>query len=182
MKAAIDRGFERLAALDGRYPAMAFFAVLLVYTLALVWQAVGYSDAARLFPLIVGVPLVGMLVVNLLLLAFQDRVDLRLVGFFDAVGDIDAVSAEAEVDQAERYWREFSMVGWVAGLVGLTWLVGNLAAVAGFVFAFVAVYERSLARALLVSAVTFGFIYLLFVVVLDAALYRGIIPLGGLLP
>lgn len=182
MRDVIDRGFERLAAVDGRYPAMAFFGVLLVYTLALIVQAVGYSDAARLFPLIVGVPLVVMLVVNLLLLAFGDRVDLRLVGFFDAVGELDAVSADTDVDDAARYRREFAMFGWVGALIALTWLVGNLVAVAVFVATFVYVHERDLGRALLVSGLTFGFIYLLFVVVLDASLYRGVVPLGGFLP
>lgn len=182
MRDVIDRGFERVAAVDGRYPAMAFFGALLVYTLALVVQAVGYSDAARLFPLIVGVPLVVMLVANLVLLALGDRIDLRLVGFFDAVGEIDAVAAASPVDDAERYRREFSMLVWVGALIGLTWLVGNLAAVAVFVATFVYVYERDLPRALLVAGLTFGFIYLLFVVVLDASLYRGVVPLGGLLP
>lgn len=182
MRKAIAGVFARLAAVEGRFLAMAFFGVLLVYTLALVIQAVGYSEAARLFPLIVGVPLVVMLVVNIILLAVGDRVDLRLVGFFDAVSEIDAVSAETEVDEGERYRREFSMIGWVAALIGLTWLIGNLPAVAVFVAAFVYVYERDLPRALIVSGITFGFIYLLFVVVLDANLYRGTFPLGGLLP
>jgi Na+/proline symporter len=182
MRRVIAGVFERLAAVESRFLAMAFFGALVVYTLALVTQAVGYSDAARLFPLIVGVPLVVMLVVNLLLLAVGDRVDLQLVGFFDAVGDIDAVSAESAVDEAERYRREFSMVVWVGALIGLTWLIGNLAAVAVFVATFVYVHERDLRRALLVSGFTFGFIYLLFVVILDANLYRGVVPLGGLLP
>lgn len=182
MRPVIARGFERLAAVEGRFLAMVFFGVLLVYTLALVSQAVGYSAAARLFPLIVGVPLVAMLVANILLLAVQDRYDLRLVGFFDSVGEIDAASARTEVDEATRYQRETSMVLWIGALVVLTWLVGTLVAVGVFVFAFVYVYERKLVRALLVSGLTFGFIYLLFVQVLGAVLFRGVVPLGGVLP
>lgn len=182
MREVIDGGFERLAAIEGRYLAITFFGVLLVYTLALVTQAVGYSEAARLFPLIVGIPLVVMLIANILLLALEERIDLRLVGFFDAMSEIDAVSAEAEVDQAERYRREFSMVLWIGALISLSWLFGNLVAVAVFVFAFVYAYERAPLRALFVTVLTFGFIYLLFVQVLGAILWRGVIPLGGLLP
>lgn len=182
MRERVGRGFDRLAAVDGRYPAMLFFGVLLAYTLALLVQAVDYSEAARLFPLTVGVPLVVMLVANILLLAVGDRVDLRLVGFFDAVGQIDPVADEAAVDAADRYQREVAMILWIGALIGLTWVVGNLLAVVVFVFAFVYAYERAFLRAVLVAGLTFGFIYVLFVVVLGARLWRGVIPLGGVLP
>lgn len=181
MSRLVDRGFQRLADLESRYLAVAFFATLLLYTLALVSQALGYSEAARLFPLIVGVPLVGMLVAYILLLLLQDRVDVRTVGFFDDVGDFEAGPRGFEGEQSDRYRREFGMVLWIGALVVLTWLVGNLVAVAVFVFAFVHVHERAPLRALLVAGLTFGFIYLLFVRVLGATLWRGVIPLGGLL-
>lgn len=182
MRGLVDRGFDRLAAIEGRYLAIGFFAILLVYTAALVLEAVDYSEAARLFPLIVGIPLVVMLLANILLLAMGDRVDLQVVGFFDAMGEIDTVSTRDAVPQAERYRREVTMILWVGAFVLLTWLVGNLAAIFVFVFAFIAVHERAPARAFFIAAVTIGFIYLLFVRLLGATLWRGVFPIGGLLP
>lgn len=183
MSRLVDRGFDRLANVEGRYLAILFFSVLLLYTLALVNQALGYSEAARLFPLIVGFPLLAMLVVYILLLALQNRIDVRTVGFFDDVGNIgEEVSGTVEMDRSDRYRREFSMVLWVGSLILLTWLIGNLVAVAVFVFTFIYVNERAFVRALLVAAVTFGFIYLLFVQILGATLWRGVVPLGGMVP
>lgn len=175
----VDRGFERLADVEDRYLAVLFYSVLLVYTLALVTQALGYSEAARLFPLIVGVPLSVMIAAYVVLRLLEDRVDVHVVGFFDSVSPIDEASLVEELPPPERYRREFTMVLWVLALVLLTWLVGNLVAVVAFVLAFVYVYERSLPRAILVAGLVFTFIYLLFVQVLGATLWRGIIPLGG---
>lgn len=173
----VDRGFERLAGVDDRYPAVLFFATLLAYTLALLHQALSYSPAARLFPLIVGVPLALLIAAYILLVLLRDRIDLRAVGLFEGVGAVDAVSTERAVDRAARFRRESGMILWVVALVLLTWLFGNLLAVAVFVFAFIYVYEGDPVRALVASAATSGFIYLLFVLVLGAPLWRGVVPL-----
>lgn len=178
----VDRAFARLAAVEGRFLAMAFFGGLLIYTLALLSQAIAYSEAARLFPIVVGVPLVVMLVVQILLLGFDQRFSLGLSGIFDSVGGIDLASAKTELPKATRYRREFAMVLWVTVFVLLTWLLGTLLALYVFLFAFVYVHERTFVRAFSVSTLTFGFVYVLFVRLLGATLWRGVMPLGGVLP
>lgn len=178
----VDHWFERLAAVDSRYFATVFFLALLGYTLALLQEAIGYSADPRLFPMIVGVPLVLLLVAKILLLLFGDRFDLRTVDFFEDLGEMDVAATGGVTDRAARYRRELSMVAWIGGLSVLIYLFGNLVAVPVFIFAFILAWERDPLRAALVAAVTFAFIFLLFVEVLNASLWRGIVPLGGLLP
>lgn len=178
----VDRGFERLADVDERYFATVFFVGLLAYTLALLWEALGYSADARLFPIIVGAPLSALLVAKILLLLFQDRLDLRVVGLFEDVGEMNVSSTGEAVDRAVRYRRELSMIAWIGGLALLIYFFGNLVAVPVFILAFILAYEHAPLRATIVAIVTFVFIYLLFVQVLDATLWRGIVPLGGRLP
>lgn len=178
----VDRGFERLTDVDGRYFATLFFLGLLAYTLALLSEALGYSSNARLFPLIVGVPLSILLVAKIVLLLLQDRLDLQVVGFFEDVGDMNVTSTREAVGRGVRYRRELSMIAWIGGLALLIYFFGNLVAVPVFIFAFILSYERAPLRAAIVAVVTSVFIYLLFVWVLDATLWRGIFPLGGMLP
>lgn len=177
-----DRGFERLADVDERYLATLFFLGLLAYILALIYESLGYSADARLFPLIVGVPLAILLVAKVLLLLLQDRLDLHVVGLFEDVGDLNIASTREVGDKSVQYRREFSMILWIGGLLLLIYLFGNLAAVPIFIFAFIFAYERDLLRAAIAAIVTFAFIYLLFVQILDATLWRGIVPIGRFLP
>lgn len=181
MKRFADRGFERLADVDERYFALVFFSTLLVYTLALVSQAVGYSADVRLFPLIVGVPLSVMLAVKILLLVLGDRLDLNVGKILDDVADVDAVAADRVTDKAVQYRHELSMTLWIGALTVLIYLFGNLTAVPIFIFAFVLVYERDVVRAAVVAGVTVVFIYLLFIQLLEAPLWRGVLSIGEML-
>lgn len=182
MTRLVDRGFERLAEVDGRYPATAFFLAVLGYTLALLLEAQGYPADPRLFPMIVGVPLVLLLLAKILLLLFQDRFELQSVGLFEDLGVLDVASTGGEGTRASRYRRELSMIGWIGALGGLIYLVGNLLAIPVFIFTFILAYERKPVRAAFVAALTFGFVYLLFVEILGASLWRGVFELGGILP
>lgn len=182
MTGPVDRGFERLADVDGRYPATAFFLALLGYTLTLLFEARGYPADPRLFPVIVGVPLTLLLTAKILLLLLQDRIELQSVGLFEDLGELGVASIDGEDRRASRYRRELSMIGWIGALGALIYLVGNLLAIPVFIFTFILAYERDVVRAAFVSAVTFGFVYLLFVEILGASLWRGVLELGGLLP
>lgn len=182
MRDVVERGFERLAAVEDRYLAVAFSLLLLTYTVALIVEALEYNANARLFPLIVGVPLALLIVANIGMLFLADRFDLRLVGLFDDVGDFELPTAAEPIDQVRRYRREVAMVLWILFLLGLIWLFGNYVAIAVFLFTFIVVHEHALGRAALTTLVTLVFVYLLFDFILGARLWRGIIPLGGLLP
>jgi len=181
MAGLVDRGFERLADIDPRFSAAAFFLALLGYTMALLLEARGYPADPRLFPMIVGLPLTLLLITKVLMLLLQDRVHVQSVGFFDDLDVMDVASDDGEPQRESRYRRELSMIIWIGGLGVLIYLIGNLLAIPVFIFTFILAYERDLVRAALVSAITFAFVYLLFAEVLGASLWRGVIELGGIL-
>lgn len=179
MRQLVNQGYDRLAVINGRYLAAVFFSVLLTYTLALVYESLAYSADARLFPLIVGIPLSIMIVGKILLLLLQERLNLQVAGFFEDIDNLNVSQTKKEQSTAARYRREFSMVLWIGGLMSLIYLIGNLAAVPVFIFAFIFAYERALKRAVLAAIVTSILIYLLFVQVLNTTLWRGIYPIAG---
>lgn len=179
----VDRTFEVLVDVDDRLWPGIFFGGVGLYTLAVVFKSLGYSPDARLFPLVIGVPFLGLVVLQLALLLFEDRLDLESATIFDLEDRFDVVSTE-DVEPAIRYRREFGMFVWLAGVTVLLWAVGFLPTLAAFLFSFVWYYERDLVRAAIVTAITYGFVYGFFIRLLGAPIYRGALAVGfsGLLP
>lgn len=179
MRSGSDAGiaFDRLAAIDGRrYRALAALVVL-GYVLALLWQAAGYTPAARLFPLAVGVPLVGLLLIELATtLAGRGGWD----GPFDAV--FDRLDDRLDGGSAERYRRTAVALGWLAALLAAVWLLGHLLGALGYVIAAVRAGGGSRRRALLAGVAAAGGLFVLFELVLSARLYGGLLGVTGGLP
>lgn len=178
-----DRVFEFITETERRYWAALFFFGLFAYTLLLVREARTYGSAPRLFPLIVGVPLLGMLLFKLLQLLGGERFSINVRGVFEDMGNMDVVKTDKDLDPITQYRNEFMMIVWTVAVTVLIYAFGLLTALGIFVFAFVYVYERSLLRAVVVTVVTYGFVYFLFIELLDAALWRGrySIEFGGIL-
>jgi hypothetical protein len=175
-----DRVFMFIENTDGRYWAVTFFLGLIAYTGLLVVEALTYSDAAQLFPLLIGVPLLGLIVLDIGLVLFGDQIGIESVDLFEEIVSLDE---EGEMRSlVDQYRREFEMILWVGVSVALIWLLGHVIALSVFVFVFIYTYERNLKRAVLATAITFGFVYLLFIVLLEANLASGVLPVGGVLP
>lgn len=177
-----DYHFNFLTRIRSRYLKALFFMVVFAYTLLLVGEAVTYDSAAQLFPLVVGIPLLGLTAVKIVHLVFQNRFDFEVVELFENADQVVATSDEDTIEPSEQYRRQFNMILWTLGLLVLTWLVGHLLALVVFVFTFVYVYERSLGRAILASGLTFVFVYLLFIQLLGSSLWEGLIrfQFGGI--
>lgn len=173
----IDAAFERLAGVDSRFWSGLFFGLIGLYTLAVVLEATTYGSAARLFPIVVGVPFLGLVALKLLLLAAGDRLDLESTELFE-VRERFEHSDEVDVPAAVRYRRELEMALWLAGLTLVLWAVGFLLALVVFLFTFIAVYERDLLRAGLAAGATYAFVYGFFVELLGASVYGGVVALG----
>lgn len=173
MASVSERPFEALAEVDGRYRSAAFFLGVGAYVLLQVVTALGYRPTVRLFPLVIGVPLLGLIAAKLVLLLFGDRLGIRMADLFEDVAQMEFDEIE-EIPDAVRYRREFEVVLWTTGLIVLVWLVGIMPAIAVFVFSFIFAYERSLPRALFAMLLTYGFVYVLFIQILDAVLYEGV--------
>lgn len=180
MTSVDERAFRKIADVDGRYWASLFFGLLFVYVALMVLEALDYASAPRLFPLVIGVPLLLLIVVQVVLLLFQEQLGIESVDLFESIQQLEGVAEEDEETAAERPRRELEMI--ILSLLSfvLIWLLGHVAALLVFVFGFIYLYERDLRRALIATALTFGFVYLLFVSILNASLYRGI--LGGMVP
>lgn len=176
MTSVSGRTFETLSEIDGRYWATVFFAGIFGYVLLQVLTALGYSPPARLFPILVGVPVLVMTAVKVLQLLAGDRLGIQVTDLFEDVGQMEFEESET-VTPAVRYRREFSMFLWTFALITLIWVIGILPALAVFVFVFIYAHERNLARAVAAMLVTYGFVYLLFIQLLGAVLYEGLVTI-----
>lgn len=157
-----------------------FLGILLAYAAALVFQAMSYSPDARLFPMLIGVPLLGMILVKILITHYPIR------SISGTGGLVDRVSKEIEPNQTNEddseetasivhIQRELTMTSWIVGVFILIWLLGFLNASAIFMFSFIYIYENSLIRAGGVTLLALIFIYGLFVELLSLPLWEGII-------
>lgn len=171
-----DQVFARVVDIDRRLWPGIFFGVVGLYVLAVVYEATGYSEDARLFPIVIGLPLLGMILLKLGLLAFEDRLGLESVALFDLDDEFKGI-IRREVDPAVRYRREFAMLLWLVALSFLVWAVGFLLSLLLFVLSFILVYERDPLRAVVTAVATYGIVYLFFVELLGAAVYRGAYPI-----
>lgn len=159
-----------------------FFGVLFAYTALLVFESLGYSADARLFPLIIGVSLLGMLLVNIVLIHYPTQFSSESGGLFDSISEEikpDQTNEETEEPTAVvRIYREITMVLWIFGVFVLIWLIGFLNAFAVFIFSFIYVYEEDLIRAGGVSLLSLLFMYALFVELLSLPIWEGILLSG----
>ena len=161
-----------------------FFGVLFAYTAVLVFVSIGYTSAAGLFPLIIGLPLLGMLLVNMILIHNPTKYTSGSVGLFDNISD-EALSEQVsdndveESDVATRVHREITMTLWILGVLALIWLFGFLNAFLVFIFLFIYLHEGSLIRAGTVTVLSLIFIYALFIELLALPLPEGVL-LGSL--
>lgn len=176
-----NRVFGFVERVDGRYWSTAFFVALFAYTLLLVVTALGYGSGAQLFPLVVGIPLLALIVTEIVILLFQERLGFESVDLFESVQQLEGTE-EKTTDRRQQYRREFEMALWVTLSVAVVWLFGHMVGLVAFVFGFIYAYERSTRRALVATVITFVFVYLLFVSLLGANLWEGLIPIGGALP
>lgn len=175
-----ERLFTLVQRVEGRYWSTVFFLGLFGYTLLLVVEALGYSGPARLFPLVIGVPLLGLIVVKVVVTLFKERLGIQSIDLFE---DIQEFEGDEELDapaERQQYRRELETALWVAFAIVSIALFGHLFGLLVFVFGFVYAYERDLLRAGVATAVTFLFVYLLFKAILGASLHEGLlISFGG---
>lgn len=180
MTSVDERAFRKIADVDSRYWASLFFGLIFAYVGILVVRALGYASAPRLFPLIVGVPLLLLIVGQIALLVFGDRLGIESVDLFESAYELDTSGDQTEQEAAvEQNRRELEMIVWSLLSFVLIWAIGHIAALVVFVFGFIYAYERSLKRAAIATVITFTFIYLLFVTILDASLWPGVF--GGMI-
>jgi len=140
-----------------------------------VYRALDFNDAARLMPLIIGVPtLVLATVVLVMEITAQWKGKPR-----STEGALDGSRLGKDLSPKERRAmarRELSLILWLVGLVVLIWLVGLLWSIPVFLVFFLWLQAKEPWPLIVaISLGTWAVVYLLFVQILSMDLYQGLI-------
>ena len=143
--------------------------VLIALWVAVIVWAWGYNATARQVPLLVG----GTMLV-LSLIDFITRFDVpRLRLLRDFWG---ADFRHREMQHNPPVVAELLQAAWMIGCVAAMLSIGILPAVPIFVFCYMTLHgRRRLVEAAAAAAIVFGFVYLVFEVLLEYRLYRGVL-------
>ena len=110
-------------------PKMLFSVVVLVFFGFLVWEARDWRLQARLFPWSIGIPMIGLAVVNL----FQEVMGL------DAK-DPNAGPSDIQFTQTDNprvaLLRTLNIIAWILGFIAGFWLFGFSITIAALIFCF----------------------------------------------
>ena len=140
-----------------------------------VYRAFDFNDAARLMPLIIGIPTLALSAVVLVMeIAAQWKGKPK-----SAQGALDGSRLGKDLSPKERRAlarRELSLILWFVGLVVLIWLIGLLWTIPVFLVLFLWLQAREPWRLIVaISLGTWAVVYLLFVQILSMDLYQGLI-------
>jgi hypothetical protein len=163
---------DRIRDTESSYWEALFLLIILAYVLLLVYTAWGYSGDPRLFPLLIGVPLVGIIVLRVVML-LSTRFNVSSGGALQSVTTELEDAGEDDsgpVNDIVRYRRQIETIGWLCGLTACTWALGFQIGLIIFVFTFVYTYERDTVRAAGAALITYAIIYTLFIRLLSVIL------------
>lgn len=148
---------------------------LVLFALGYVWQGFSYSRTPRLFPLMVGIPM-------LLLTAFQTVIDFfpHLSRKYAEMGTIDAemlagrAKDEVKEEDPKRTQKELEAFLWLGLAVALIMVLGIFWAIPLFIFVFLKLrYSRGWFLSLGLPLGTLVTMYLLFIKLFQIPLYKG---------
>lgn len=163
---------------DRTYFTLGIFVLVLIFVVL----SLSYQPRARLVPLAIGIP-------TLLLTLFQLLIDMipavgKRFSFFQEhdvfgieAGRVPENSGKQEVRTARTiHRRELSFAAWLLLLVALIYFLGYLAAIALYLPLFLKLRSREGWRMTLsITAVTWGFVYVIFILIMDAPLHEGLL-------
>jgi hypothetical protein len=117
-------------------PQTFFNLLVLVFFAIFVWQAKEWRIQARLFPWVIGVPM-------LVLAAIHFVMDLRGQARKIAPGDtpVDFQFAK-DIDPVSARWRTINMFSWIVGFLAGIWLIGFTVTIPVVVFLYLKVQSR----------------------------------------
>jgi len=160
---------------DRTFFTLGIFLVVLLFMII----AVNYQPKARLVPLAIGIP-------TLLLSLFQLLVDMvpaigRRFRFFTdydvfGVGGNEASEESAQEERSRRtvHRRELEFSAWLCLLMALIYFLGFLVAIPLFLLLFLKLHSgEGWPMTVAVTAGTWGFVYVVFIMVMDAPLHDG---------
>lgn len=173
-----DTASTRLYPLGSDWMTTLFYGGLLAWALILFAIAWDWSWGDKLFPLVFTGLASVLIVVQLTLIHFGDRLQ-WLVPDTSETGTSE-ISMDAGSDTEGRVGREreryeLIMIAWVLALPAMLQVIGFLSTIPVYTFVFIVYFIRNVRTAVLASALATGLVYLLFVRVLGIRLPEGLI-------
>ena len=151
-----------------------------VAVLAFLVVSLNYQPRARLVPIIIAVP-------TLLLTLFQLLIDMipavaRRFSFFQEY-DLFGIDAGRAAEPAEEsrpagnvFRRELNFASWLLLLMALIYFLGYLVTIPLFLILFLRLRSsESWRMTLSITAVTWAFVYVVFIVIMGAPLHEGVV-------
>jgi hypothetical protein len=160
-------------------PALGIAIILIVITVYFVVGALNYDPVARAFPLIVGVPVLALLILQVLMqLAPKKFAALRKLDTRELVQVDNALVAQAKAVRTEGSKRgsELQYYAWAGGFVIAIYVIGFYAAIAAFLIGLVYFQlKEKLSLAVLISVIMLVVAYYGFAVLMEVPLFTGIL-------
>lgn len=158
----------------------AFGLVVVVVLVGFVVISVGYLPQARLAPLAIGVPTLGLMLAQMWQMWISRRKPAPDVRPEDGTPGAGTCSSTEEKDTESAgsvtLATELSIIGWIAGFVALIWLVGFTVAIPVFLFLMVRTrFRESLAVSVSLALAVWAGLYIAFDVLLKVPMSCGIL-------
>lgn len=181
----LDRSLDWLK----KYDQILLFGMLLLAALFLIQDAYSYRHSARLLPLLALVVLCGLVILRLSILVIEMRgrgdilqrvTDQIAVGSksteeMDSFASVGQPSNEDQQDSVDIH-RAIYSVGWVLIFTLAFYVFGIIYPIPVLLFVFLYLnYDAPLIHSLLITIITFGLLYIMFVVLLNIRVYEGIV-------
>jgi len=154
-----------------------FTCLLLVFILIVILTSLTYSPQARLIPLLIGgvTLILGILVlISEFYPGLLRTLDVSLMDFATSATPTETDSEKPTEMQVVKKVLNISI--WLASFLVLIYFIGFLISIGVFVLLFLKVYgKRSWVKTIIVSVLTWGFIYGTFEMFIKVELFRGIL-------
>lgn len=163
-----------------------FYGALLIYVVSHLVLARDWSWENKLFPFLVGIPMIALIVINMVLIKYPSLRE----RFTDADKPTNKITealssstdeSETVIERAARHRAELGIVLWTISLPIAVYLLGFAYSLPPYVFVFILYYLQDLKKAVVGTVVFTAFSYVVFLVLLNLRVYHGVVGLPNIL-
>ena len=133
-------------------PRTLFSLLVLVFFGYLVWEAQGWRLQARLYPLVIGIPMIALAVINIV----QELRGPKKEAASNTPVDFQLTQT---VEPAVAVRRTLNMLSWIVGFLAGIWVLGFSITIAGMTFGFLKIQNKEGWRMSLVLTASAWLVY-----------------------
>lgn len=174
----LERTSKVFTELKGSYWEILFWTIIGIYLGISIWETTTYRPQVQLFPLLILVPTLILTIVVIIQLSGIEFLNLDLQLRSSIKEEIVDKKTSDQPDKRVQYERELSLLGWLAVLIAIIFLIGFYLSMLVFLPLFVYKKTGELKRAFIVTVVGTGLAYGVFELVLSTTMWSGIL-FGG---